>query len=52
MTKFQSKYQFQIPLQIYRTVEKVEVCDGNGQKFWTNTTIFLTFTFGHYFVFS
>ena len=52
MIKFQSKYQFQIPLQIYRTVEKVEVCDGNGQKFWTNTTIFLTFTFGHYFVFS
>ena len=30
--KFQSKFQFQIPLQFYRTVEKVEICDGNGQK--------------------
>ena len=32
MIKFQSKFQFQIPLQFYRTVEKVEICDGNGQK--------------------
>ena len=31
--KFQSKFQFQIPLQFCRTVEKVETCDGNGQKF-------------------
>ena len=30
MTKFQSEFQFQIPLQFYRTVE---TCDGNGQKF-------------------
>ena len=34
MIKFQSKFQFQIPLQFHRTVEKVETCDGNGQKFW------------------
>ena len=33
MIKFQSKFQFQIPLQFYRTVEKVETCDGNDQKF-------------------
>ena len=33
MIKFRSKFQFQIPLQFYRTVEKVETCDGNGQKF-------------------
>ena len=32
MIKFRSKFQFQIPLQFYRTVEKVETCDGNGQK--------------------
>ena len=31
--KFRSKFQFQIPLQFYWTVEKVETCDGNGQKF-------------------
>ena len=31
--KFRSKFQFQIPLQFYRIVEKVETCDGNGQKF-------------------
>ena len=33
MIKFRSKFQFQIPLQFYRTVEKFETCDGNGQKF-------------------
>ena len=33
MIKFPSKFQFQIPLQFYRTVKKVEACDGNGQKF-------------------
>ena len=33
MIKFRSKYRFQIPLQFYRTVEKVETSDGNGQKF-------------------
>ena len=32
MVKSQSKFQFQIPLHFYRTVEKVEICDGNGQK--------------------
>ena len=32
MIKFRSKLQFQIPLQFYMTVEKVETCDGNGQK--------------------
>ena len=33
MIKFRSKFQFQIPLQFYRTVEKVETCDGSGQRF-------------------
>ena len=33
MIKFQSKFQFQIPLQFYRAAEKVETCNGNGQKF-------------------
>ena len=33
MIKFPSKFQFQIPLQFYRTFEKVEIGDGNGQKF-------------------
>ena len=33
MVKFRSKFQFQIPLQFYRTVEKVETSDDNGQKF-------------------
>ena len=32
MIKFRSKFHFQIPLQFYRTVEKVEICDVNGQK--------------------
>ena len=32
MIKFRSKFQFKIPLQFYRTVEKVEIFDGNGQK--------------------
>ena len=31
--KFRSKFQFQIGLKFYRTAEKVETCDGNGQKF-------------------
>ena len=34
MAKFQSKYQFQIPLLFYTTVEKFEICDGNGQMLW------------------
>ena len=33
MIKFRSKFKFQIPSQFYRTVEKVENCDGTGQKF-------------------
>ena len=33
MVKLRSKFQFQIPLQFYRIAEKVETCDGNGQKF-------------------
>ena len=32
MIKFRSKFQFQIPLRSYRTIEKVETCDGNGQR--------------------
>ena len=31
--KFRSKFRFQIPLKFYWTVEKVETCDGNDQKF-------------------
>ena len=30
MIKFRTKFQFQIPLQFYRAVEKVETFDGNG----------------------
>ena len=25
--------QFQTPLEFYQTVEKIETCDGNGEKF-------------------
>ena len=32
MVKFRPKIYFQISLKFYRTVEKVETCDGNGQK--------------------
>ena len=49
--KFQSKFQFQIPLQFYWTVEKVETCDGNGQRFSQVPTFQLSH-FGYYFVFS
>ena len=45
MIKFWSKFQFQIPLQFYRTVEKVETCDGNGQKFWQVPPSFQPFNF-------
>ena len=34
MIKFWSKFQFQLPSQIFGTVEKIEICDGNDQKFW------------------
>ena len=33
MIKFRSKFQFQTSSQFYRTVAKVETCDGNEQKF-------------------
>ena len=33
MIKFRAKFQFQIPLQFYRTIEKVETFDGNDQRF-------------------
>ena len=52
MIKFQSKFQFQIPMQLYRTVEKVETCDGNGQKFQQVLPSFQHSHFGYYFVFS
>ena len=52
MIKFRSKFQFQIPLQFYRTVEKVETCDGHGQKFWQVASSFQPFHFGYYFAFS
>ena len=33
MIKFRTKFQFQIPLYIYRIVEQVGTCDGNVQRF-------------------
>ena len=50
MIKFRSKFQFQISLRFYKTVEKVETCDGNGQKFWQvlpslNLSILVTILF-------
>ena len=51
MIKFHSKFQVQILLQFYRTVEKVETCDGNGQKFWQVPPSFQPSHFGYYFVF-
>ena len=51
MIKFRSKLQFQIPLQFYWTVEKVETCDGNVQKFLQVPPSFQPFHFGHYFFF-
>ena len=52
MIKFWSKFHFQIPLQFCRAVEKVETCDGNGQKFWQVTPSFQPYPFSYYFVFS
>ena len=49
--KFRSKFQLQIPLQFYSTVEKVETCNGNGQKFWPGPLSFQPSHFGYYFVF-
>ena len=48
MIKFRSKFQFQIPLQFYRTVEKVETCDDNGQKFWQVPPSFQPAHFSYY----
>ena len=52
MITFWSKFQFQILLQFYRTVEKVETCDGTGQKFWQVPSFFESSHLGYYFVFS
>ena len=52
MTKFRSKSQFEIPLQFYGTVEKVETCDGKSQKFWQVPPSFQSSHFDYYFVFS
>ena len=51
MIKFESKFQFQIPLQFNRTVEKVEISDGNGQNLWQGPPFFQLSHFGYYFVF-
>ena len=40
MIKFRSKFQFQISLQFYKTVEKVEIFDSNGQKLWQGPPFF------------
>ena len=50
MLKFQSKFQFKISVQLYKKVEKVETCDGNGQKFWKVPPSFQPSHFGYYFV--
>ena len=51
MIEFWYKFQFQITLQFYRTVKKVETYDGNGQKFWQVPPPFQLSHFGYYFVF-
>ena len=51
MIEFRSKFQFQIPLQFYRTAEKVETCDCNGQMFLQVLPFFEPSHFGYYFVF-
>ena len=51
MIKFQSKFQFPIPLQFYRTVEKVETCDGKGKKFCEVPPSFQPSHFGYYLFF-
>ena len=50
--KLMTKFQFQIHLQFYSTVDKVETCDGNDQKFRKVAPSFQPFHFGYYFVFS
>ena len=50
--KIRSKFQFQIQWQFYKTVEKVVISDGNGQKFWQVPSSCQPSHFGYYFVFS
>ena len=50
--KFGSKFQFQIPLKIYRTVQTIETCNGNGGRFWQVLPSFQPSHFSYYFVFS
>ena len=52
MFKFRSKFQFQIPLNGYWTVESVETFNANGQKFLQVPSPFQPAHFGYYFVFS
>ena len=49
--KFRSKFLFEIPLQFYWTVEKVETCDGNSQKLWQVPPSFQPSHFGYYLFF-
>ena len=51
MIKFRPKFQFQIPLKFYRTVQKVETCNDNGQKILQIPPSFQPSHFGYYFVF-
>ena len=51
MIKFWSKFQFQFPLQFYRTVEKVETYDASVQNVLTSITICSTFPFWLLFCF-
>ena len=50
--KFGSKFQFQIPLKIYTTVQTIETCNGNGGRFWQVLASFQPSHFSYYFVFS
>ena len=52
MIKFRFRFQFQIHLRFYRTVEKVQSCDGNGQKLGQGPPFFHLSHFGYDFVFS
>ena len=49
--KFRSKFQFPICSQFYRTAEKVETCDGNGQKICQVPPSFQPLYFDYYFIF-
>ena len=52
MIKFQFRFQFQIHLQFCRAVEKVQICDGNGQKLGQEPSFFHLSYFGYNFDFS